>query len=144
MIPILIFSLGTQRWALLIEDVLEVAAMVAYLPVPDAPPQVLGVVNRHGVVVPLLDLRLVFGQPAEPVNTTSLFIVAVHGGRTVGLVVDEIHHVEYIQSIEFDETRAAGKYIRGIISYKSELMQIISPAPLFTAFLSSEIEGHSD
>ncbi|MBZ0287863.1 MAG: chemotaxis protein CheW, partial [Anaerolineae bacterium] len=45
--PFLTFSLGTQRYALAIEEVVEVATMVELVQVAGMPPEVIGVANRH-------------------------------------------------------------------------------------------------
>lgn len=141
---ILTFSLGTQVYALPIEDVVEVAAMVERVLVPDARPELLGVVNRRGQILPLLDLRLVFHQPAATVNSATLFIVANQAGKLVGLVVDEVRQVEYIPAAE--KTRTSAKIIRGIISHKEQLIQIISLPVITATYLSDEIaaEGNGE
>jgi chemotaxis signal transduction protein len=133
---ILTFSIGEQRYALLIEDVIEVAPMVEVMKVAEARLELLGMVNRHGTVLPLLDLRLILGLPAASIDMTTLFIVATDGEHPLGLVVDEIHQVEYIDSSQLSETTATGKFIRGIISNKAELVQIIDPTPLLATYLS--------
>lgn len=132
----LTFSLGTQRYALSIDEVVEVAAMVEVTKVTGMPPQVLGVINRHGDVVPLLDLRPMFRQSAARINTSTLFIVGVHDERYAALVVDEVHQVEYLSleqatpakmKLKTDET-----YIQAIIPHGGQLVQIIS-LPLLLA-----------
>jgi purine-binding chemotaxis protein CheW len=139
--PALTFNLGPQNYALLIEDVVEVASMIELMTVADAPPEILGVANWHGTVLPMLDLRQVFGQPVEPINTSTVFIIAQHGEQKVGLVVDEIHQVDYIDLSLTTDMRSAGKYIRGIISYKGQLLQIIALAPLLAAFLPDAMQN---
>lgn len=133
---ILTFSLGSQLYALPIEDVIEVAAMVERVILPDAAPEILGVVNRRGAVLPLLDLRRVFRQEAAPVSSSTLFIVAAHQARLAGLVVDEVRQVEYVAPAQNAPT--AGKYIRGIISHKQQLIQVISLPSILAAFLDHE------
>jgi purine-binding chemotaxis protein CheW len=137
-LPVLTFSLGAQTFALLIEDVIEAAAMVELVDLPDARPEILGLANRRGRMLPMLDLRRVFKQPAQPVTSATLFIVAAGGGREVGLVVDEIQQVEYADSLNLQDAPASSKYIHGIISYKGELIPIISLPNLLNAFLSEE------
>lgn len=140
---ILTFTLGPQFYALPIEDVVEVAAMVERVLLPDTRPEILGVVNRRGAILPLLDLRLVFKQPASPVTSATLFIVAQQDTKLVGLVVDEVQQVEYIPATKNAPT--SGKIIRGIISHKEQLIQIISLPMIVATFLQDElaIEGSS-
>jgi purine-binding chemotaxis protein CheW len=140
-VPILQFQLGGRMYGLPIEDVVEVAAMVELLPLPGSPPEVLGVANRHGAVLPMLDLRRVFGVEAVPVNSASVFVVSVHGDRQAGLMVDTVERVAYVHPPI--DTPSSGKYIRGIINDRGNLIQIIALSALMNAFLKTEYaEGH--
>jgi chemotaxis signal transduction protein len=89
-------------------------------------------------MLPILDLRRVFKQPEQPVTSATLFIVAAGGGREVGLVVDEVQQVEYADSLNLQDAPASSQYIHGIISYKGELIPIISLPNLLDTFLSGE------
>ncbi len=136
LIPVVRFRLGDNQYALLVDDVVEVAAMVAVSPATDAPSEVLGLVNRRGEPLPLLDLRLVFKQPASPLTDETLFIVVQSGDQLAGFVLDEIYQVDYIQAEQFKPMAAAGPYIRSIISHEAGLIQVINPTPIFEAFLT--------
>jgi purine-binding chemotaxis protein CheW len=134
--PLLIFLLGEQHYALTIDDVVEVAAMVELTTVPDAPPEMLGIANRRGTLVPLLDLRRVFKQSNAPVNSATLFIVAMFEQQLIGLVVDEVQQVKYVDPEQLWKTPTMGKYIRGMISHKNQLLQIIALPTLFDTFVT--------
>src|SRR3954449_11063023 len=73
-LPLLTFRLGEGRYALLIEDVVEVAAMVDMLSLPTERTEILGYINRRGSILPLVDLRRVFKQPSAPINSATVFI----------------------------------------------------------------------
>ncbi len=137
--PILTFSIGSEMYALPIEDVVEVAAMVELTPIREALPEFLGVVDRHGILVPIVDLRLVFKHEAAPVTPATLFIVTRRENKYLGLVVDDVHQVEYITEAEQREVSITGKHIRGIINHKSHLIQIISLTSLWTTFQTNEM-----
>lgn len=142
-LPILTFSLGDHLYGLLIEDVVEVSAMVEVTPLPDAPPEVTGIVNRHGAMLPLVDLRLVFKQSATPITSSSLFIVGAGGGQHIGLVVDEVHQVEYVDALQMSDMPSAGRYLHGVINHQSSLIPILALPPLLAAFVNSQtvLEG---
>jgi purine-binding chemotaxis protein CheW len=140
-VPALVFRLADQQYALLIEDVIEVAAMVAMARVPDAPTGLLGVANRHGDVLPLLDLRLIFGLETLPVTSATLFIVVRAGGQVAGLVVDEVLQVKYLAYDPAHLARGAGKYIQTIVSEADALIQILALAPLLAAHLTHIAPG---
>lgn len=133
--PFLTFALGTQRYALAINEVVEVAAMVEVTQVVGMPAQVLGVVNRHGNVLSLLDLRPVFA----PVDTSSLFIVGVSGDQYVGLLVDEVHQVEYFSLAQASPATMGETYIQAIIPHGSELIQLLSLPSLLAKILPERL-----
>lgn len=137
-LPLLSFNLGEQLYALPIADVVEVAAMVECVAMPDARPEVLGVVNRHGQPLLLLDLRLIFKQPAEPVTSATVFIVAGQGERRIGLVVDEIHQVDYADARQLSQISAPAQYIHGIINHRAALIPIIALDALLDAYLTRQ------
>lgn len=131
----LTFSLGTQRYAIAIHEVVEVAAMVEVVAVAGMPPQVLGVVNRHGTVLPLLDLRPAFRKANPQIDTNSLFIVGVSGERYVGLLVDEVHQVEYFSLAQASPAKMGEAYIQAIIPHGNELIQLLTLPPLLAKLL---------
>lgn len=139
-LPLLTFLLGEFHFALLIEDVIEVTAMVEIVPLPGARPEVIGVVNRHGDSLLLVDLRRIFGQPPLPLTSESLFIVAQGGGLRVGLIVDAVQQVEVADALQLSDLPTSGKYIRGIINYRGRLIPIVDLQPLLSDFLSDQDE----
>ncbi|MBC8170695.1 MAG: chemotaxis protein CheW [Anaerolineae bacterium] len=131
--PLLTFRLDQQQYALLIEDVIEVAAMVEMIRIAGARPELPGMVNRHGKPLQLLDLRVIFEQPTPPMTAATLFIVAQHGRQMAGLIVDEVLQVEYVADTGY--SAGAAPYIRGIISQTTRLIQVVSLAALLHEYL---------
>jgi len=125
-LPLLTFRLGEGRYALLIEDVVEVAAMVDMLSLPTERAEILGYINRRGTVVPLVDLRIVFKQPSAPINSATVFIVAAGGDMKFGLVVDAVEQVEYVDALQMSDTLASSPYLHGIISHQNDMISIIA------------------
>jgi purine-binding chemotaxis protein CheW len=139
MLPILTFVLEGQHYAFPVNNVVEVAAMVELVSVSDDRPEVIGVANRRGSVLPMLDLRLVMGCTATPIDEWTLFVVTTSENGTIGFVVDEIQQVEYIPVEQLHQSAAAGKYIHGIISYEQRLIQVIDLDLLIVAYSSSAV-----
>lgn len=134
--PLLTFRLGDQVYALRVDAVVEVAAMVALVQVIGGNESLLGLVNRHGVPMPLLDLRRIFEQTAPDPTLNTLFIVAQHQGRVVGLVVDEVLQVEYIDEAAL--ITGQGRYLAGIVSQHERLIQVIALSAVFKTYLPEE------
>ena len=125
-LPLLTFRLGEGRYALLIEDVVEVAAMVDRLNLPTERAEILGYINRRGSILPLVDLRLVFKQPSAPITSASVFIVVAGGSQQLGLVVDQVEQVEYVDALQMSDTSASSTYLHGIISHQNEMISLIA------------------
>jgi purine-binding chemotaxis protein CheW len=85
---VLIMAVGRQRYAVRVSDVVEILRAVAVVPLPTAPPVVLGVMDLRGALVPVLDLGVRFGLPPRPVSPDEHFVVLRRPGRVVALRVD--------------------------------------------------------
>ncbi|MCB9449958.1 MAG: purine-binding chemotaxis protein CheW [Anaerolineaceae bacterium] len=137
-IAILTFHMNDQYYGAFVHDVLEVMAMVSLVHTPDSPPEVLGFANRRGQMIPIIDLRRVFGHPGGAVGVETLFIVVQHMAQQAGLVVDTINEVQYIDLEAVETPIGSGRYIHGIMNFKEHLLQIITIPPLLAAFLPQE------
>ncbi|MEO1288756.1 MAG: chemotaxis protein CheW [Chloroflexota bacterium] len=136
---ILTFRLADQYYALPIENVLEVVAMMTISKIPNAPDAIIGMVNRHGEALAMLDLRLVFGLYASPPDVSTLFIVAQGEAETyrVGLLVDEILQVRYVVSADIQVAKGIGQYINNIIHVDDTLYQQVTLNAIATDYLDN-------
>ena len=86
---LVVFRLDDQRYALPLLAVDRVVHAIEITPLPNAPPIVLGVIDLHGDVVPVLNVRRRFRLPERSIRLTDQFLVARTAGRTVALVIDD-------------------------------------------------------
>ena len=84
------FRLDRQIYALPIEPIVQIVEMVAITPIPQVNHAVSGVINYHGLTVPVMNLRRYLGLPAIPFGLDMHIVVVETGGRTVGLIVDQV------------------------------------------------------
>ena len=84
------FRLGSQRYALPLDHVEQALRMVAVTPVLEAPAWLAGVINLHGRVIPVADLRLRFGHPARTPALSDRLLIVQTPGRRVACIVDEV------------------------------------------------------
>ena len=70
--------------------------MVAVSPLPQAPPIALGVINLHGQIIPVFDIRRRLGFPARGYGLTTHLLVARTSRRTCALPVDEVWGVREV------------------------------------------------
>lgn len=88
-LKLVVFDLAGQRYALHLTAVERVLPMVAVSPLPKAPAIALGVINFHGAVVPVLDIRRRLGFPLRDYDLTAHLLVARTSQRRVAVPVDQ-------------------------------------------------------
>jgi purine-binding chemotaxis protein CheW len=92
------FGLGGEEFAVDILAVQEINRMMNLTRVPQSPPEVEGVINLRGKIIPVIDLRKRFGlATAEHSEQSRIIVVEVHG-RVLGFIVDRVSEVLRISS----------------------------------------------
>ncbi len=125
---------GDQPYAIPVASILEVAALVRLTPLPDAPAPVVGVVNRHGELIPILDLRLCLGEAAGELDLSTLFIVVQEENRKAGLIVDDVREVQALPARALQLATRSGPYIRGMAALKDQPVLVLDTMALLRAF----------
>ena len=115
------FEINGEEYAFDILAVQEINRMLELTRVPQSPPEVEGVINLRGRIIPVLDLRTRFGMPpCERTENHRIVVVEVHR-RVIGFIVDSVHEVlridgsivdtapEMVTSIDTDFIDGVGK-----------------------------------
>lgn len=140
--PVLCFALCGRDYALSIDDVVEVAAMVEAAPLgANTNPAQYGVVIRRGTPVILIDLRRVFGCEDAPVDLSTLFIVVQHRNEMVGFIVDRVEGVIYFSQGDVRPMNGEQDYVRGVIAQDNRLIQWLRTAPILDDTLPNDDGG---
>jgi purine-binding chemotaxis protein CheW len=92
-LQLLLFSLDERRYALHLHAVERTDRMVEITPLPQAPDIVLGIINVHGTVAPVLDIRKRFHLPERAAGLNSQLIIARTRRRLVAIVADAVNEV---------------------------------------------------
>ena len=94
---VLTFVIGEATYGIDIPCVQEIRGWSAVTRLPQAPADVLGVLNLRGAIVPVLDLRLKFGSANVQYSPITVIIVvsvmSAKGPRDFGMVVDGVSDV---------------------------------------------------
>jgi purine-binding chemotaxis protein CheW len=141
---LLVFQVGGVDYALAIEQVIEVASMVALMPLPNAPFAVLGMINRRGDPWVLIDLRRVFGCPSLPPQASDMFIVTQHSSERAALLVDHIEGVIHLTTTGLQKSSAVNRYICCIIKEGQRFIQVMTLAPLLADILKESDKPKAD
>lgn len=119
----LTIRLQDEVFAIEAESVREILDVVPITEVPNARAFVGGLINVRGRVVPLADLRVMFGmdRPPPDVNTRIVVIeVELNGEPTiVAILADRVHDVTDLETASIQEAPRVGmrwrpEYVRGI------------------------------
>lgn len=107
-------TLGIDRetFALPVETVREILDMCEISKLPNAPQQLLGMIDVRGAAVPVIDLRTKFGLPridATPSTRILVLEVAVHDRiALIGLVADRVFEVTSLDGDRLDPAPETG------------------------------------
>jgi purine-binding chemotaxis protein CheW len=96
----LTFYIGNIMYALSLVSVVEIINVQPIATVPGTPAYVKGVINLRGGIVPLVDMRLKFGQPEKEYDEQTNIIITQMGDMQVGLVVDRVSNVVKADAID--------------------------------------------
>ena len=98
------FRVADADYALPAEQVLQLESFSGVTKVPGTAAHVTGIVQVRGRIVPVIDLRLLFGLPEVEAVLDSRIIVVELGSRTVGLRVDLSREVLRLDAEQFEPT----------------------------------------
>ncbi|MBN9502061.1 MAG: chemotaxis protein CheW [Armatimonadetes bacterium 55-13] len=89
----LTFTVADEEYGV---DILKVQEIKGYVPttrIPNAPPEVVGVLNLRGTIVPIVDMRSKFDLDAADYTPFTVIVVLVVQGRVMGIIVDAVSDV---------------------------------------------------
>ena len=87
-----IFHVAAEMFAVPLSDVREIIRMPDVVRVPMSPPALEGLANLRGTVLPIIQLRQIFGMETVD-NNDATRVVVLDQGQPVGLVVDRMANV---------------------------------------------------
>lgn len=103
---IVIVRLGDVRCGLSVDAIKEITRAVAITPLPSAPRGVEGIVDYHGEITPVIDLRDRLGLPPREELASDHLVFAQTGRRLCAFRVDEASEVAHIDGANVVEARA--------------------------------------
>lgn len=111
------FVVGDVHYAISITHVREIVNPQPITSLPHTPPEVSGVADHRGDVVPVIELRSRFGLPPQEATRSTKWILVDVGSRLLFIVVDAVSEVFGTGADEIRSTPAVGgaKDMRGIV-----------------------------
>jgi chemotaxis signal transduction protein len=129
--PVIVLGIGKERYGIVLSDVAEVLPPVRVTAVPGAAAVFAGVINAHGEIRPVIDLRRSLGMETSRNGESARVILLRKEGREMGLRVDSVDQIRWIGS---GDMQAAGNgagsspHIKGTTE---DLLMLLSTEALF-------------
>jgi purine-binding chemotaxis protein CheW len=129
-----IFALNGQQFALPLTMVEKVVRALAITPLPKAPAIVSGIIDFHGEIVPVMDIRLRLGLPPRPIALSDQIIIARTPHRPIAFAVDKI--LDVVEWRDEDvvpaEAVAAGvEFLGGVLRNQAGVILMYDPGAFF-------------
>ena len=146
----LTFDLDDEIYGLNILKVKEIIGIMDITPVPKAPPDVKGVLNLRGKIIPVMDLRLKFRFAERPYDERTCVIVVelanAVGKLLIGIIVDSVSEVTNIAEGEIESTPDLGgkqdtEYIEGMAKMKGKVVILLNIAHVLSFNEMGELAG---
>lgn len=123
------FRLGEEEYGLDILRIQEVNRWSAVTAMPNAPHAVDGIINLRGRVIPVVNLRKLFGLPFDHAEESRIMVVNACGS-TVGIIVDDVSEVLRIPAGTIERPPemgigSANAYVTGVGKLDNRLLLLV-------------------
>jgi len=128
---LVVFTLGTEHYALGIQQVQEIIRYSEPRSVASRADWVRGVISLRGRIVPVYDLAARLGVPSELTERSKIVIVEA-GSETAGVIVDGVEEVLTVEDEQMQEAPGADmSLIDSIAKLGNRLVVLLKPSAIF-------------
>jgi purine-binding chemotaxis protein CheW len=132
-----VISMGGELFTIDLKSVREVFVVESITPVPGMPSGLVGVTNLRGTVIPLLDLRLMFGLNGEAALRYA--VVVQHGNWQVGVLVDTVPEIHTIAKDQFlpapvGTEEGVFPFVSAVVKLGDRLRGVLEPSVMLSHF----------
>lgn len=132
---LILFNLFEKEYGVDIKNISRVIRMKAVIPVPEAPNFVEGVINFHGKVVPLINLRKKMGMKDAGSKEWNRILILQIGEHLVGALVDKVTDVINIDDANIappEDVLKEVEYLIGVAKLDERLILVINIEKMLT------------
>lgn len=129
-VQLLTFKLDDQEYALKTVDVVQVTRMVAMVRPPRASEFIEGMFNLRGKVIPVINIRKLFGLPTKIYDLNTQLLIAQSDAHTLALAVDVVSEVLALPATSLEAPEQIGvqnEYLSAVGKIGSRLILILNP-----------------
>ena len=110
-IEVITFILASETYCIESVFVREVSLLKDFTLLPGVPPFIFGIINVHGQILPVVDLKKFFNLPEKGIGEMNRVIILQKGNMEFGILAD---FVEGIQTLALDDILSAPTALSGI------------------------------
>ncbi len=135
-LDIIAFRLRDQEFCVKTTTIREIRGWAPSTPIPHAPPEVVGVMNLRGAIIPIIDLAYKLGMQSTEADQRSAIVVAEVHTMVVGLLVDRVSDILTVSASQIQpipEVAASGSssYSEGIITHGDSMICFLNLSRMF-------------
>jgi purine-binding chemotaxis protein CheW len=124
------FELAKELYGIEITKVREIILITDITQIPQTPHYVKGLINLRSTVIPVIDLRTLFGLPEGERTDESRIMVLQAAGKTIGIMVDAVSEVLRVKKDQIapppPTVAALGKeYLTGLVKLEKQLLILL-------------------
>jgi purine-binding chemotaxis protein CheW len=125
------FSINKEEYGVRIMQVQEINRVTDITSVPRAPHFVDGVTNLRGNVIPVINIRELFGLENKDIDDRTRIIIVDIGGAKTGLRVDQVNEVLRLMKQDIEKTPSivtaggANRYMDGVCKIDSGKRMVV-------------------
>jgi len=116
----LIFTLGEERYGILLSSVKEVIGFAEITSIPQVPKFFKGIINLRGKIISLVDLRIKLGLAEQDYQAKKTSVIIVEIGEVVmGVIVDNVEEVSSYEEGQIEreleiQSQLSREYLQGV------------------------------
>lgn len=125
---VLVFKIEDQLYCIRLSYVLKAIQSVAVKPLPKSPKIIIGVINYHGEIIPVLDTRSRFKKKPRPIIPSDQFLIINTGKRMYALPVDNVlgvHEIDALEPKKANEIDSNLGFVTHLLKYQNEIVFLV-------------------
>jgi len=126
----LTFVIGEAEYGIEILKVREIIGIMPISPIPKSDFHLKGVINLRDTIIPIFDLRLIFGMQEKEYNSETCIIIVDVKGKQAGVIVDTVSEVMNVNEGEVEtsgniEEKVKASFILGISKVQNKIRVLV-------------------
>ncbi|MEC5290488.1 chemotaxis protein CheW [Aurantimonas sp. C2-6-R+9] len=135
-LEIVAFRINEQEFCVRTISVREIRGWSQSTPLPNSPPDILGLINLRGTIIPVVSMARKLGMTATDPNPRSAIVVVEVQGKTLGLLVDRLSDImtvdhSSIQPVPEMSGAYEKSYAQGIIAHSDGMICFLNLEQMF-------------